>query len=66
MNNRKLEQYKLGISEVSKHPAVLKYQMGFYNQASAEEAMRLFNDLSKKINHKMVWLVADKHETRLK
>jgi hypothetical protein len=36
LNNRKLEQYKIGISEVSKHPAVLKYQVGFYNQAAAE------------------------------
>ena len=28
--------------------------------------MRLFNDLSKKINHKMIWIIADKNEMRLK
>lgn len=40
--------------------------MGFFNQASAEETMRMFNDLSQKINHGIIWMTANRQEERLK
>ena len=36
LNNKAVDSSKTGVTEISKHPAVLKYQMGFFNQASSE------------------------------
>ena len=64
--SKKLGGFKTGITEASKHPAVLRYQVGFYNEASAEEARRLFSTLGSKINHKLVGMTAERYEPLLK
>lgn len=62
-NNSKLAAFKLAAEEPSKHPTVLKYQNGYYNAQVVMENMRLFKDLSTKLNARFA-LIAGQYEER--
>lgn len=63
LNNPRLDAFKAGVEEPSKHPTILKYQAGFYTSQTVSENMRTFMDLSKKLNYKVAQ-IATQYEER--
>ncbi len=59
VNNSKLASGKTGVEEPSKHPTVLRYQTGYFNAQTAIEAMRMFKDLSVKLNIKFMSIATE-------
>lgn len=44
----------------------MRYQMGFYNAAALEESIKWFQDFSKKVNKKIIWITAERYLSRIK